>query len=144
MATVEHGSSSTQYAWLRTRFSIERTLMAWGRTATALIGFGFTIGEFFSRFNDEATEASFIAPPRFLHLPLVLGLALIAVGTLGLAFACFEYWKVVQHLRSRTAESMSVSRPAAVYAHAHGMSRHRRGGDDHLLRRSAPPAVSSY
>ena len=33
----------THFAWLRTRMSIERTLMSWLRTATALIGFGFTI-----------------------------------------------------------------------------------------------------
>ena len=41
----------THFAWLRTRMSMERTLMSWVRTATALIGFGFTIFQFLYRFN---------------------------------------------------------------------------------------------
>jgi Predicted membrane protein len=41
----------THFAWLRTRMSMERTLMSWVRTATALIGFGFTIFQFLQRFN---------------------------------------------------------------------------------------------
>ena len=55
----------THFAWLRTRMSIERTLMSWLRTATALIGFGFTIFQFLQRFNqtpgikpaDESVDA---------------------------------------------------------------------------------------
>ena len=42
---------SSHFAWLRTRMSIERTLMSWVRTSTALIGFGFTIFQFLHRFN---------------------------------------------------------------------------------------------
>jgi len=42
---------SSHFSWLRTRMSIERTLMSWVRTATALIGFGFTIFQFLHRFN---------------------------------------------------------------------------------------------
>jgi uncharacterized membrane protein YidH (DUF202 family) len=41
----------THFSWLRTRMSTERTLMSWVRTATALIGFGFTIVQFFERFG---------------------------------------------------------------------------------------------
>jgi putative membrane protein len=36
-------TASDHFSWLRTRLSIERTMMSWVRTATALIGFGFTI-----------------------------------------------------------------------------------------------------
>lgn len=110
MATTaeHHGSSANQYAWLRTRYAIERTLMAWGRTGTALIGFGFTIGEFLSRLNSESTDSAFVEPPRFPELPVILGLALIAVGTLGLAFACFEYSKIVHHLRAQTDDAVAV------------------------------------
>ena len=39
----------SHFSWIRTRLSIERTLMSWVRTATALIGFGFTIVQFFER-----------------------------------------------------------------------------------------------
>ena len=41
----------THFSWLRTRMSIERTLMSWIRTATASIAFGFTIFQFLYRFN---------------------------------------------------------------------------------------------
>ena len=41
----------SHFSWLRTRMSMERTLMSWVRTSTALIGFGFTIFQFLYRFN---------------------------------------------------------------------------------------------
>jgi putative membrane protein len=44
-------TADTHFSWLRTRMSIERTLMSWVRTGTALIAFGFTIFEFLYRFN---------------------------------------------------------------------------------------------
>ena len=36
-------SAESHFSWIRTRLSVERTLMSWVRTGTALIGFGFTI-----------------------------------------------------------------------------------------------------
>ena len=39
-------TADSHFAWIRTRFSLERTLMAWMRTATALIGFGFAIVQY--------------------------------------------------------------------------------------------------
>jgi putative membrane protein len=44
-------TAESHFSWLRTRLSLERTLMSWVRTSTALIGFGFTIFQFLSRFN---------------------------------------------------------------------------------------------
>jgi putative membrane protein len=35
-------TSDSHFSWLRTRLSLERTLMSWVRTAVSLIGFGFT------------------------------------------------------------------------------------------------------
>ena len=45
------------FSWLRTRLSLERTLMSWVRTATALIGFGFSIVQFFEPPTRISTEA---------------------------------------------------------------------------------------
>ena len=42
-------TADTHFGWIRTRLSIERTMMSWIRTATALIGFGFAIEQFFER-----------------------------------------------------------------------------------------------
>ena len=40
-------TADTHFGWIRTRLSVERTMMSWIRTATALIGFGFAIVQFF-------------------------------------------------------------------------------------------------
>jgi putative membrane protein len=89
-------SIETHFSWLRTRMSTERTLMSWVRTATALIGFGFTIAQFLVKLN----AAPGVAPPVAPGAPRLFGLTLIAVGTLGLAFACVEYLLLVRYLRS--------------------------------------------
>jgi inner membrane protein YidH len=52
--------------------AIERRMMAWVRTAVALIGFGFTLVRFFDRFgNLEGVDAA-LRPnaPRYLGLTL--------------------------------------------------------------------------
>ena len=49
-------TSDSHFSWVRTRLSLERTMMSWLRTATALIGFGFAIVQFFERLQ-QAPEA---------------------------------------------------------------------------------------
>ena len=39
-------TADTHFGWLRTRLSVERTMMSWIRTAVSLIGFGFAIVQF--------------------------------------------------------------------------------------------------
>jgi putative membrane protein len=53
--------------------------MSWVRTATALIGFGFTIVQFFERFNKMEGVAPAIRP----EAPRYLSLALIGTGVVG-------------------------------------------------------------
>lgn len=86
--------ASTHFAWLRTRLAAERTLMAWVRTSVSLIGFGFTIYQFFARLNAMAG----VAAPREPHLARYFSLALIAAGTLGLCVALFEYQWLLRYL----------------------------------------------
>jgi putative membrane protein len=88
----------THLAWLRTRMSVERTLEAWIRTAAALIGFGFTIVQFFEHFN----QMEDVVPPKGPHLARYVGLLLIGIGTLALGIAVSQYQKMVKHLRSET------------------------------------------
>jgi putative membrane protein len=38
----------SHFGWIRTRLSVERTMMSWQHTAVALIGFGFAIVEYFN------------------------------------------------------------------------------------------------
>jgi hypothetical protein len=49
-------TADSHFGWIRTRLSVERTMMSWLRTATALIGFGFAIVQFFDRLQ-QAPEA---------------------------------------------------------------------------------------
>jgi putative membrane protein len=90
---VVNADASTHFAWIRTRLSVERTLMAGVRTATALIGFGFTIVQFFQRMKGlEGVEMKFPAAPGYL------GLALIGAGVLQLVFFLLQYRHFVEHL----------------------------------------------
>jgi putative membrane protein len=73
----------SHFSWLRTRMSMERTLMSWVRTSTALIGFGFTIFQFLHRFN----QTPGIKPAEHPWTPWVLGLALIGTGIVALTIA---------------------------------------------------------
>jgi len=39
-------TADSHFGWIRTRLSVERTMMSWQRTAVALIGFGFAIVQY--------------------------------------------------------------------------------------------------
>jgi putative membrane protein len=87
-------TAEAHFAWLRTRMSIERTLMSWIRTATALIGFGFTIFQFLHRFNQTPGVERAAHP----WAPWVLGLGLIGTGIVALIIAVWEYRSLVRYL----------------------------------------------
>ena len=89
-------TSDSHFAWIRTRLAVERTLMAWIRTGVALIGFGFTIVQFFQRFSDMEGVAPAVRP----HAPRNLGLALMGAGVLALLVSGWQYRKVVQYMWS--------------------------------------------
>jgi len=90
------GNVQVHLAWMRTRLALERTLDAWVRTATALIGFGFTIVQFFEHFN----QLQGVIPRKGPHLSRYVGLLLIAIGTVALAIAVWQYQKVLKYLLS--------------------------------------------
>jgi putative membrane protein len=71
-------------------------MMSWVRTATALIGFGFTIVQFFARFQ----EAPGVAPAYFPSAPRYLGLSLIFCGVMALVISIWEYHWGLRYLWS--------------------------------------------
>jgi putative membrane protein len=87
-------TAESHFSWLRTRLSIERTLMSWVRTATALIGFGFTIVQFFERMQGMDSVAPALRP----QAPRYLGLALIGAGIVGLLISIWQYRKLIAYL----------------------------------------------
>jgi putative membrane protein len=89
-------TSDSHFAWIRTRMALERTLMAWLRTAVALIGFGFTIVQFFQRLQDMENVAPALRPQAPRHL----GLALIGAGLVALVISAQQYRRMVRYLWS--------------------------------------------
>lgn len=87
-------TAADHFAWLRTRLSVERTLMSWVRTAVSLIGFGFAIVQFFDRMQQMPGVKS----ARFPDAPRYLGLALIFCGILGLVVSIWEYRWTLRYL----------------------------------------------
>jgi putative membrane protein len=87
-------TSDSHFSWVRTRLSLERTMMSWLRTATALIGFGFAIVQFFERLQQTPEKHSAYLP----NAPIFLGLALIACGVLALVVAIWEYRWALNYL----------------------------------------------
>ena len=87
-------TASDHFSWLRTRASVERTLMSWIRTAVSLIGFGFTIVQFFERMQ----ELPGVNPALHPTAPRYLGLALIACGILALVVSIWQYHWTIRYL----------------------------------------------
>jgi putative membrane protein len=87
-------TADTHFGWIRTRLSVERTMMSWIRTAVALIGFGFAIVQFFQRFE----QLPGVRPAAYPNAPRDLGLALIACGVLALLIAIWQYWRIIRYL----------------------------------------------
>ncbi len=90
-------NASNHFAWLRTRMGIERTFMAGVRTAVSLIGFGFTIVQFFQHLQSLEPEGV-----RHLHpqAPRDLGLALILAGIACLGVFTWQFHRGISYLWS--------------------------------------------
>src|SRR3954465_15643729 len=80
-------TADTHFGWLRTRLSVERTMMSWIRTAVSLIGFGFAIVQFFERMDQMPGAQQSLFP----NAPMYLGLALISCGILALVISIWQY-----------------------------------------------------
>ena len=96
-------TSDSHFGWLRTRLSLERTMMSWLRTATALIGFGFAIVQYLNHLQQVPG-----AHPAYLPTaPEYLGLALISCGIGSLVVAIWQYEYTVRYLWSGAFEPIA-------------------------------------
>ena len=84
--------SSTQMALDRTRLAHERTMMAWVRTATSLISFGFTIYKFFDLQNQQSRTAGLIGPRAF-------AVGMIGTGLVALMLSAYQHHQSLESLR---------------------------------------------
>lgn len=86
-------TADSHFSWIRTRLALEGTLLAWLRTAASLIGFGFTIVQFFERLPEPKGKLLLPGGPRDL------GLALMLAGIIALAIATLQYRSLDKYLR---------------------------------------------
>ncbi|HEX5316693.1 MAG TPA: DUF202 domain-containing protein [Candidatus Kapabacteria bacterium] len=84
-------ADATQLALDRTWLAHDRTLMAWARTATSMIGFGFTIYKFFEFEAQHVTSHGKLTPRDF-------ALIIISIGVFSLLAAIFAYRKEIHYL----------------------------------------------
>jgi putative membrane protein len=89
-------TADSHFGWIRTRLSLETTMMSWVRTATALIGFGFAIVQFFQQLQQTPQARSAYLP----NAPIYLGLALVGCGLLALVVAIWQYRWITRYLWS--------------------------------------------
>jgi putative membrane protein len=115
-------TAESHFAWFRTRLALERTMMAWVRTATALIGFGFTIVQFFERLNSMEGVAPAMRPAAARYV----GLVMIAAGIVALVISILQYRAVLRYLWHGDFAQIAGVGPAPghtpVYAIAIGLT----------------------
>lgn len=97
--------ASTSLAVERTRAAYERTMMAWIRTATSLITFGFTVYKFFQ------IEAPPPGRPNRLIGPRGFAIILVSIGLFSLILGTIEYH---QDMRTLVAQYAGKRRSLAA------------------------------
>ena len=89
-------TASNHFAWLNTQMAVQRTLMAGVRTGVALIGFGFTVAQFFERVQGKVPLAEQLSPAA----PRNLGLTLITAGVALIGLFIWQYHGMSAYLWS--------------------------------------------
>jgi putative membrane protein len=102
-------SDSTVLSIERTRLAGERTTMAWIRTATSLITFGFSVYKFF----DIQREATATTATHHLIGHREFAILLILAGLISLIIATVQQRQHLQVLR-RHYETADIPRSSAV------------------------------
>jgi putative membrane protein len=99
---------SNHFAWLRTVMGLQRTLMAAVRTSISLIGFGFTVAQFFEKIKRNLPEGV-----RDLgeEVPRNLGLSLIAAGVVSLAVFTWQYRAAMRYMHSEPFHAIAKEKP---------------------------------
>lgn len=96
------------FAWLRTVLGLQRTLMAAVRTGVSLIGFGFTVAQFFQRIKKNLPEG---VRDIGEEVPRNLGLVLIGAGVLALAMFTWQYHAAMRYMHSEPFKTIAQEKP---------------------------------
>ena len=82
----------------RTYFAAERTLLAWIRTALAMMGFGFVVARF-GLFLRELADVRGVPPQQPLGVSLWVGTTLVLLGVAVSIGASLKHWHTVRRLQ---------------------------------------------
>jgi putative membrane protein len=96
LSTNELAADRTELAKYRSRAAADRTLMAWIRTSLSLIGFGFGIPTIVKAIENTHLSHN-LNPIRF---SVIVGLAFIGTGMLGMALGLREHRRLLQQIQS--------------------------------------------
>lgn len=89
--------TGNQLSWLRTELSNVRTLLSWARTSVSMIGFGFTIYNFYRGFLEDLASGRQDAARN-------LGVTLVGAGTLTILVGVWNYWGINKALLEMEAD----------------------------------------
>ena len=87
-------STTNELARERNRAAADRTLMAWIRTAIAMIGFGFGVG----KLSDVLEDKTVTMPDDPIDGGIIFGEAFITLGILSLLAAVVQYWRILKRI----------------------------------------------
>ena len=97
---------ANHFAWMRTVMALQRTYMAAVRTAVSLIGFGFTVAQFFQRLVGNVPESVRHMGPNG---PRNIGLILIAAGVGSLVIFTMQFHRVVAYMQSAPLQPIAIT-----------------------------------
>jgi len=106
---------STQLAFQRTWLAEERTLLAWTRTATSLITFGFAIFSFFGMSSGPGHEHASQLGSR------IFAISLMGIGLIALLAAAVQRREAVQVMKSMS-QNVPTRSAAGIVATLVGVS----------------------
>lgn len=107
------------FAWLRTYMSIQSTQLSAVRTATTLIGFGFTVAQFFQKLKNDVPGALGSMNPQ---MPRNIGLLLIASGVFSLMVFTWHYRIALAYLRSEQFDEIAAQQERTLHKPAYIVS----------------------
>ena len=91
---VKKPNITNELARERNWAAADRTMMAWIRTAIAMIGFGFGVG----KITDVLVKQNRTMPDESIHSGMIFGEAFIILGIFSLMAAILHYGRIVKRI----------------------------------------------
>lgn len=97
--------ANSHFSWVRTQLALQSTLMAAIRTGVSLIGFGFTVAQFFRKLMEDVPAGLQQLNPA---APRNFGLLLIATGVVSVAVFTWQYRRAVTYLSQPPYDTIAI------------------------------------